>query len=104
MKIKNVSWGLIPLIVTFLAITNPSEEEHIKHRAWQFKSDCQQNELTVPGKATCFVLSPLPHKTVEPLISNYSHHRNFIFFSTYTTDLWGLKTQTLGLGGQFFNL
>ncbi len=83
-------------ITGLMAITNPSKESYLEHLTWQLKdSACQQQQLS------CTTLKNVPPGVSAAMLSSYTRRQNFLLFSIYTTDFYGVHDQTIGLGGFF---
>ncbi|MEA5467289.1 DUF4359 domain-containing protein [Spirulina sp. 06S082] len=93
-------------IASMLAIANPDKEDYLKHAAWNFQEkSCKQDPIALPAKVVCGTLGTLPPEiATQPLINSYSRRQNYVLFSLYTTDIWGMKTNTVAIAGHFFTL
>lgn len=90
-------------IAGILALSNPTKEAHAENLVWQIKDNyCQQTQLSDVAQAGCYTIAPLPPSAIEPVIISYTRRHNYLLFSIYTTDIWGMKNRAIGLGGQFF--
>ena len=95
---------LLTFIAGLLAITNPGKAAYLEHLAWQIKdTTCKEKPLPLGAKAACLTLAPLPHTTAESILDGYSRRKNYLFFSVYSTDYWGLENQSVGIGRQFID-
>ncbi|MGQ4648442.1 DUF4359 domain-containing protein [Lyngbya aestuarii] len=102
---KSRTTGAIALAVTaiLMAVTNPGKQSYIEEISWRVKdTSCQKEQLPVGATLACSTIAPLPHGAIEPILDGYSRRRNYIFFSIYTTDFWGLKNRSIGVGRNFF--
>ena len=92
----------LALVSSIMALTNPTKDAYLDHAAWHLHDTyCQQKSLPLGVKAACFVGKPLPPDAVKPVIESYTRHQNYFLFSIYTTNFWGKKFHTVGLGGKF---
>ncbi|MDF0554024.1 DUF4359 domain-containing protein [Kamptonema sp. UHCC 0994] len=95
----------VAMVIGLMAITNPSKEAYVEHVVWELKdSACDQQDLSVSIKISCATLNTLPPAMTMGMLNSYSRRHNFLLFSTYTTDFYGLEKQTIGLVGLFFSI
>jgi len=102
---KTRTTGAIALTVTaiLMAVTNPGKQSYIEDFSWRVKeTSCQQEQLSVGATLACSTLAPLPNSAIESILEGYSRRQNYILFSIYTTDFWGLKSRSIGVGRHFF--
>jgi hypothetical protein len=90
-------------ILTALAITNPSKRDYAKHLVWTFQTTtCQQEQRSIALQAACSTILLMPTDVATDVIAEYSHRRNFIFFSLYNTNFLGLENRSIGAGQIFW--
>ena len=94
--------GSLGAIAGILAFTNPTQEVYAENLVWEIKENCnKQTQLSPIAQARCYSITPLPPSTIKPVIGIYTRRQNYHLFSIYTTDMWGMKNQAIGLGGHF---
>lgn len=92
-------------IAGILAITNPSKEAYSEYLAWQIKDNyCQNSPISNMTKVGCATIAPLPPGAMKPIIEGYTRQKNYVVFSIYSTDAWGMKNSFIGIGGNFLEL
>jgi len=102
MKNTAIRATLLTAFTCLMAVTNPSKEAYVESLAWQFQdTTCKQEQLPVDVKATCYTLAPLALEATKSVLNGYSRRQDYILFSIYTTDLWGIKNRKLGAFGNF---
>ncbi|MDY7004791.1 MAG: DUF4359 domain-containing protein [Cyanobacteriota bacterium] len=99
------SFLFLGAIAGILAFSNPPQEVYAENLVWQIKDDCsKQTQLSPITQARCYTITPLPPSAIKPVIVIYTKRKNYFLFSIYTTDMWGMKNQAIGLGGHLFRL
>jgi hypothetical protein len=102
MKNTAIRATLLTTFTCLMAVTNPSKEAYVESLAWQFQdTTCKQEQLPVDVKATCYTLAPLALEATKSILNGYSRRQDYILFSIYTTDLWGIKNRKFGAFGNF---
>jgi len=97
--------AVLGAIAGILAITNPNQEEYAKYLAWHLKENyCQDREISTMTKVGCATIAPLPPSAMKSVIKSYTYHNNYLIFSVYSTDVWGMKSRAIGIGGNFWQL
>ena len=97
--------AVLGAIAGILAIANPSKEAYSKYLAWHLKENyCQDSEISMMTKVGCGTIAPLPPSAMKPVIESYTYHKNYLIFSVYSTDVWGMKSRAIGIGGNFLQL
>ncbi len=85
-------------IATLMIVTNPSEDAYTKYVVWKFQSTtCLQLQFSA-----CHTIKSLPHSISKYLLKGYIYRQNFVFFSLYETNFFGLKSRSIGICGYFF--
>jgi hypothetical protein len=97
--------GASVLALPLLAISNPNREDYLKHAAWNFQDKpCKQDPIPLPAKVACWTSGVFPPEMATKPLNYYSRRQDYVLFSLYTTDIWGMKTKTVGIAGHFFDL
>ncbi|MDY6804211.1 MAG: DUF4359 domain-containing protein [Cyanobacteriota bacterium] len=92
-------------IAGILAVTNPSKEAYSEYLVWQIKDNyCLEGQNSNMTKVGCAAIAPLPPGAMKPIIEGYTRQKNYVVFSVYHTDAWGMKSNFLGIGGNFLEL
>lgn len=92
-------------IAGILAITNPSKDEYSEYLVWQIKDNyCQDGQISNMTKVGCATIAPLPPGAMKPIIGSYTRKKNYVIFSVYSTDVWGMQSSFIGIGGNFLEL
>jgi len=100
----NILKGAFLGATALILATNPTQDAYSEYLVWQMKDNCKQTQLKLHEKVVCSAtINPLPPSGIKPFIASYTWRRNYFLFSIYTTDMWGMKNQAIGLGGHFFN-
>jgi hypothetical protein len=90
-------------ISVLMAVTNPKQQDYTEHITALFQNTvCQQSELPTPIQLLCRTSVVLPRNVTKQWVLQYSWRKDYIFFSLYRTNLWGLQHQSIGIGGCFF--
>lgn len=90
---------LLTMTAAFLAITNPGEDAYANWVAQTMQSArCRNGTPSV-----CQVAGYIPEDVLKPTLKQYSYRQNFVFFSIYTTNLFGVHQRGIGIGGYFFS-
>ena len=101
---NNLFKGAFLGVTALILATNPTKEAYSEYLVWQMKDNCKQTQLELHEKAICYTtINALPTSGIKPFIIGYTRRRNYFLFSLYTTDIWGMKNKTIGLGGHFFD-
>ncbi|WP_026734224.1 DUF4359 domain-containing protein [Fischerella sp. PCC 9605] len=95
--------GLL-LIPLFLALTNPSQKGYEEYVVWKLKqTTCKQKSLKPETQLSCAFLSNFPYNFSARALSGYIRRENYLFFSIYTTDAFGLRDRSVGISGHYFD-
>lgn len=97
--------AVLGAIAGILAIANPSKEAYSEYLAWHIKDNyCQEGQTSYMTKIGCAAIAPLPPSAMKPVIESYTHHKNYLILTVYSTDVWGMKSTVIGVGGNFWQL
>lgn len=92
-------------IAATMAFTNPSKEAYSEYLAWQIKDNyCRDGQISNMTKVGCVAIAPLPPGAMKPIIQTYTRQKNYVVFSIYSTDVWGMKSRFIAVGGNFLEL
>jgi hypothetical protein len=81
-----------------LAATNPTKQDYAEHVIWtmQNKACLQTTQTTL-----CSIVDALPSDFATKVVKQYTQRRNFVFFSLYSTNFFGLESRSIGIGKVF---
>lgn len=89
----------------FLAATNPDKKLYNEHVISKLQdTDCRQETLPAVSHASCHTLRTLPRTVTEPIVGGYSRRQDYLFFSLYTTEFFGLRDRSIGIANSFVEL
>lgn len=90
---------LLTATAALLAITNPGEDAYTNWIAQRM----QINSCRDRNSSVCQMVGYLPEDLLKPTLKQYSYRQNFIFFSVYTTNFFGIQKRGVGICGYFFS-
>ncbi|PSB17699.1 hypothetical protein C7B61_02080 [filamentous cyanobacterium CCP1] len=90
----------IAAITAGLILTNPNEVSYANWIALHMQTHACQNQ----GSIACQTIEHLPKDMLKPTLEQYSYRQNFVLFSIYTTQFFGLQERSVGIGGHFFSV
>jgi len=102
MKNTAIQATILTAFTCLMAVTNPSKEAYVESIAWNFQATtCKEANLSAAVKAACYSLAPLPLDATKSLLNGYSRRQDYVIFSIYTTEFWGIKNCKFGVFGNF---
>ncbi len=100
--VRVFSIACLLLISLFFALTNPSEKGYQEYVVWKLKqTTCKQQSVSQEAQLACMSLSTLPYNVSAKLLSGYTRRENYLFFSIYTTEAFGLSDRSIGICGRY---
>ena len=96
------SGNVLAVIALLAATTNPNEKAYAEHVVSKFQDTvCRQKELPITTKVPCYTIRVLPRSISKRMLASYSQQQNYVFFSVYTTEFFGLRDCSVGIGSFF---
>jgi len=93
-----LSLGILVGITFVFVVTNPTKQDYAEHVVWTVQNTvCQQESQ--PN--FCPFMAAMPPDLAKKMVKEYSQRRNFVFFSLYSTNFFGLKSCSIGVGKVF---
>jgi Domain of unknown function (DUF4359) len=98
LKRMRLSLGILVGITLGFVVTNPTKQDYAEHVVWTIQNTaCQQESQS----NFCPFMAALPPDLAKKMVKEYSQRRNFVFFSLYSTNFFGLKSRSIGVGKVF---
>ncbi|NJK49545.1 DUF4359 domain-containing protein [Candidatus Gracilibacteria bacterium] len=89
-------------LAVIMGVTNPRQEAYNDYASQRLMTNaqeemCKEFNYCRSGEPPSFIKNTL----IKPAISASTNQQNLGIFSIYTTELFGFKTKTLGVFGNF---
>jgi hypothetical protein len=98
LKLLKLPLGFLLGTTLALAVTNPTEQDYADYVIWTMQERvCAQQSQT----PLCSVMEALPSDLAAKMVKQYTQRRNFVFFSLYSTNFFGLESRSIGFGKVF---